>query len=154
MELLDEVNGEFLSNFVIQQYLKNRTTDRHQINEGCQCFLYYLSRVDWKLLQNCCSIWLKVSAMFVFIRYVLPALNQNWINSPLASCLLLPKVFIAKGVLNTCSKFTGEHPFRTVISINLLCKFIEITLRHRFSPVNLMHILNLLHIFRHGLDSQ
>ena len=37
-----------------------------------------------------------------------------------------------------CSKFTGEHPYRSVISIQL--HFIEITLRHGCSPVNLMHI--------------
>ena len=37
------------------------------------------------------------------------------------------------------SKFTGEHPCRSVISINLLCKFIEITLQHGCSPVNLLY---------------
>ena len=44
---------------------------------------------------------------------------------------LLPKiqkVFLGKVVLKICSKFTGEHPYRSVISINLLCNFIEITL--------------------------
>ena len=39
-----------------------------------------------------------------------------------------PEVFLRKGVLKICSKFTGKHPCR-------LCNFIEITLR-------------LLHIFR------
>ena len=39
-----------------------------------------------------------------------------------------PDVFLGKGVLKICSKFTGEH------------NFIEITLRHRCSPVNLLHI--------------
>ena len=39
-----------------------------------------------------------------------------------------------------CSKFTGEHLCRSVISIKLLCSFIENTLRHVCSPVNLMHI--------------
>ena len=39
-----------------------------------------------------------------------------------------------------CSKFTGEHPCRNVISVKLLCKFIEITLRHGCFPVNLLHI--------------
>ena len=33
------------------------------------------------------------------------------------------------------SKFTGEDPCRSVIPIKLLCKFIEITLRHGCSPV-------------------
>ena len=48
-----------------------------------------------------------------------------------------PEVFLAKGVLKICSKFTGEHPCRSVI---LLCNFIEIALQHGCSPVNLLHI--------------
>ena len=39
-----------------------------------------------------------------------------------------------------CSKFTGEYPFRSVVSIKLLCSFIEITLRHGCSPASLLHI--------------
>ena len=50
------------------------------------------------------------------------------------------EVFLGKGVLKICSKFTGEHPCRSVISINLLCNFNEITLRHGCSTVNLLHI--------------
>ena len=50
-------------------------------------------------------------------------------------------VFLEKSVLKKCSKFIGEHPFRSVISVKLLCIFIEITLRHEFSPVNVLHIL-------------
>ena len=37
-------------------------------------------------------------------------------------------------------KFTREHPCRKVISIKLLCYFIEIALWHECSPVNLLHI--------------
>ena len=51
------------------------------------------------------------------------------------------EVFLREGILKICSKFTGEHPCRSVISIKLLCNFIEMTLRHGCSPVNLMHIL-------------
>ena len=40
-----------------------------------------------------------------------------------------------------CSKFTGEHPCRSVISIKLQNNFIEITLRHGCSPVNLLHVV-------------
>ena len=36
-----------------------------------------------------------------------------------------PEVFLGKGVLKTCSKFTGEHPCRSAISIKLFCNFIE-----------------------------
>ena len=37
-------------------------------------------------------------------------------------------VFLGKGVLQICSKFTGKHPCQNVISIKLLCNFIDITL--------------------------
>ena len=57
-----------------------------------------------------------------------------------------PEVFLGKGILKICSKFTGEHPCRRVISIKLKSNFVEITLRHGCSPVNL------LHIFRTPLD--
>ena len=46
-----------------------------------------------------------------------------------------PDIFLGKGVLKTCSKFTGEHPCRSV-----LCNFIEIILWHGCSLVNLLHI--------------
>ena len=51
-----------------------------------------------------------------------------------------PEVFFGKGTLKICSKFTGEHPWRSAISIKLLCNLIEMTLRHGWSPANLLHI--------------
>ena len=51
-----------------------------------------------------------------------------------------PEVFFGKGVLKICSKFTAEHPCRSVIAIKLLCNFIEITLWSGCSPANLLHI--------------
>ena len=51
-----------------------------------------------------------------------------------------PEVFLGKGVLKICGKFTVEYPCRSVISIKLLCNFIETALWHGCSPVNLMHI--------------
>ena len=50
-----------------------------------------------------------------------------------------PEVFLGD-FLKKCSKFTGEHPCRSVILIKLLCNFIEIALRHGCSLVNLLHI--------------
>ena len=49
-----------------------------------------------------------------------------------------PEVFLGKGVPKICIKFTGEHSCRNAISIKK--NFIEIALRHGFSPVNLLHI--------------
>ena len=51
-----------------------------------------------------------------------------------------PKVFLQKGILKICSKFTGEYPCGSKISINLQSSFIEITLRYGCSPGNLLHI--------------
>ena len=42
-----------------------------------------------------------------------------------------PEVFLAKGFLKIYSKFTGEHPCQSVISIKLL--------RHECFPVNLLY---------------
>ena len=50
------------------------------------------------------------------------------------------EVFLGKGVLKIYSEFTGEHPSRSAISIKLQSNFIEITLPHGCSPVNLVHI--------------
>ena len=36
------------------------------------------------------------------------------------SFVLVEEVFLEKGALEICSKFTGEHPCRSVISIKLL----------------------------------
>ena len=52
----------------------------------------------------------------------------------------LSEVFLRKGVLKICGKFTRELPCRSVISIKLLCNFIEITLLYGFSSVIVLHI--------------
>ena len=49
-------------------------------------------------------------------------------------------VSLGKDVLKICSKFTGEHPCRSEISIKLQRNFIEITLPYGCFPVNLLHI--------------
>ena len=51
-----------------------------------------------------------------------------------------PELFIGKGVLKICCKVTGEHTCQSAISIKLLCNFIEITLWHGYSSVNLLHV--------------
>ena len=43
-------------------------------------------------------------------------------------------------VLKIRSKFTGEHPCRSAISIKMLCSSIQIALWHGCSLVNLLHI--------------
>ena len=45
---------------------------------------------------------------------------------------------LKKCVLQICSKYTGKHPCRSVTSVTLQTNFIEITLLHGCSPVNLL----------------
>ena len=53
-------------------------------------------------------------------------------------------MFLRKAVLKICSKYTGEHSCRSVISINLSCTSIEIAFRHGCSAVNLLHTFRTL----------
>ena len=82
---------------------------------------------------------------FLPMQRLLPNFNNDGIRNFMytkdrSSC---PEVSLGKVVVKMCSKFTGEHPCRSVTSIKLLCNFIEITLRHGSSPVNLLHIFTI-----------
>ena len=54
-----------------------------------------------------------------------------------------PEVFLGKGVVKICSRFTEEHPCQNVISMKLLCNFIEIAFRHGCFPVKLQHFFRI-----------
>ena len=49
-------------------------------------------------------------------------------------------MFLGRDVLKACIKFTGENPYRSVISIMLPWNFTEIAFRHECFPVNLQQI--------------
>ena len=49
-------------------------------------------------------------------------------------------MFLGKSLPKICSKFTGEHPCRSEVSIKSLCNLIEIAFRHGCSTINLLHI--------------
>ena len=89
-----------------------------------QIFYFHLN--EFNLVGNC---WISTLALDCLETN----LFQRHRSSP-------PVVFLGKGVLKICSKFTGEHPCRIVISIKLACNFIEITLRHGCLSVNLLYI--------------
>ena len=73
-----------------------------------------------------------VAVIYIYFTHIpLSNFQNHFRSSP-------PEVFLWKGILEICSKLTGEHPWRRVISIKL--QFFGITLRHRRSPVNLLHI--------------
>ena len=80
---------------------------------------------------------LKSVSRFCCLAHIMPLIYWSLSILPENSH---PESFLRKGVLKIYSKFTGEHPCRSVISIRLLRNVIEITLRHGCSPVNLLHI--------------
>ena len=47
-------------------------------------------------------------------------IHSNWITT---IRIIPPEVFLEEGVLKICSKFTGEHPCRSRVSIKSLCRF-------------------------------
>ena len=64
-------------------------------------------------------------------------IHNNYINVINRSSS--PEVFLGKSVLKISSKFTGEHPMLK-FDLKLQSNFIEITIWHGRSPVNLLHI--------------
>ena len=54
-----------------------------------------------------------------------------------------PEVFLEKGVLKICSKFTGKHPCWSVILVKLQSSFIKIRFQYGSSPVHLLHIFRI-----------
>ena len=99
----------------------------------------FLVRNSWINLINLSLIGTNNNSFFMskmkiyFLTDIFPPLNTHFSIMVKSSHL---EVFLGNGTLKICSKFTGKHPCRSVISINLLCNFIEIALRHECSPVN------------------
>ena len=96
-----------------------------------------------KVMKLKCSFWKYLNVVNVIVHELEPkkwVFDKN-IEHPCRSAISIklqssrPGVFLGKGVLKICSKFTGEHPCRSAISIKL-----QSTLRHGCSPVNLLHI--------------
>ena len=97
----------------------------------------YINSLFCKSLLNLKTLtWTNVYKINLFIQTF-----ECWRDSNVQkSRTSYPEVFLRKGVPKIYSKFTGEHPCRSMISIKLLCNSIKITLRHGRSPVNLLHI--------------
>ena len=57
-------------------------------------------------------------------------------------------MFLGKGILKICSKYTGEHPCRSAISIKLQSSYTVNALRHERSPANLLHIFRIPYFLR------
>ena len=122
---------EYFASYVLcnMKALKRRlilTLHSHDSNKIQMVVYIYLNDLLWKQNKYKLNHW--------HMDRIKTLKNKFWDRSSHSESFLL------KGVLKICSKFTGEQPSRNVISIKLLYNFIEITLWHRYSPVNLVHI--------------
>ena len=79
----------------------------------------------------------KLSNTFNFAWFPYPAPNAP---PETAYDCSRPEALLEKRLLKICTKFAGDHPPRSVISIKLQSNFIEIVLRHGRPSVNLLHI--------------
>ena len=100
----------------------------------------YLNLLQWLLLS--CICWNKKTEAYLGHHQTS---MMNFFSEISLTLLLIfrsshSEVFLWKGVLQLCSKLTGEHQCRSVISIKLQSNFVEIKIRHGCSPVNLLHI--------------
>ena len=107
-------------------------------------FLFYTPENIRQLLVFWCfqGVW-ELSADMKWINASV-LLTIKFLNSLNAKQMLIfrsnpPEIFSGKDVLKICSKFTKEHQYRSVISIKMLCNFIEITLWRGCSLVTLLH---------------
>ena len=73
------------------------------------------------------------SQHLIILIFILSTLNKVILKQP-------SLVFLQKGLLKICSKYTVENPCRIAISVRLQSNCIEITLGHGCSSVNLLHI--------------
>ena len=102
-------------------------------------FTIITSKFQWTLhCVYCCLLFLLHFYCFIRMKcyYMIKKMCMSKVRSS------RPEVFLRKVVLKICSKFTGKYPCRSVISIKLICNFIETAHRHGCSPVNLQHIFS------------
>ena len=126
------MSGSFWGFFVFVLWLTNLIYQKLLIllNFHCQKTSFSVNtNLDTKAKVFHESIW-------CFMKVPLNCISWNALKEKCHS-VSLP---LEKGILKICSRFTGEHPYRCVISINLQSEFIGIILRHGCSPVNLLHI--------------
>ena len=83
----------------------------------------------------------KINSYRIFMNYALNSADKIFnFDCKILSRSSHSEVFYWKSVLKICSKFTGEHPCQSTISIKLQSNFIEIAFWHGCSPVNFLHI--------------
>ena len=105
-----------------------------KININQMCFELAIAEAYlWPCQASIMDFFCENIQQLLIVKFFCKVSHHKWRSSP-------PYVFLGKGLLKICRKFTGEYPCRSVMSIKLLCNFIEIVLQHGCSPVDLLHI--------------
>ena len=125
-----------------------KTSWRRFCKASCRCLeevlkTFFLQNTSWRLLSffivNC--MLTRLSRVWsLFSQPVLPSLSSipplHW-NENLSGSNTKrnpSEVFLGKDVLKICSKFSGDHPRQSAITMKLQSSIIEIPLRHRCYP--------------------
>ena len=108
-----------------------------KFNDGYKWSVHMCRNFKWGIVGSRFTLILHISLLFEIFQISLVIKNHSISTFSRSS---RTEVFLAKGVVNICTRFTGEHPCRSVIWIKLICNFIEIILQHGCSPVNLIYI--------------
>ena len=100
--------------------------------------IYYICPTIWMLCsRNYQLVFVSISSHMIIFK---SKDHYFWVSYFQVFRSSIQEVFLSKGVLKICSKFTGEHPCYSAISITLQNNFIKSTRWHGCSPVNLLHI--------------
>ena len=119
------------------RYVKCLLTNMQKEGNMLRMSLSKFTDLTHKCLKNFYDQECEIFRVLLFKNTNIQGDFQIYISVPLSGYKSSPsEVFLVKGVLKTCSKFTREHPCRRAILLKLLCNFIEIALRHGCSPVN------------------
>ena len=100
--------------------------------------------VSW--MGNCICLWsFKTTIIRIYANVTCHSCYfYSWFQTSFVKVSNLrssqPEVFLKKDILNKCSKFTGEHPYRSVTSIKLQKTALKLPFWHGYSPVNLLHL--------------
>ena len=99
-------------------------------NRICKKLAYFLGNLQTSRANNSEILWIQHAKFSGHCFYMNISIYRN----------SHPEVVLRRGVLKICTKFTGEHPCRSVTSLKLQSSFIEIAFWHGCFPVNLLHI--------------
>ena len=123
---LDRVYSVVYSRTIVRKILQRVFKEKNLITHG-----------DFQ--QSFSSLLFSVSVSFKWLLWAFLRSGSS-VNFIYQSCIQKQpsRGVLTKGLLlKICSRFTGEHPRRSVISILLQSKAIEITLWHGYSSVNI-----------------